>query len=190
MCWSVTSGVLRVLVCNRWCTTRPVVLAVVKPIVPTLRTKCSVCATTAFGQWPASVSFTHISLNPANTRARGYAHTHTRTHAHTHTRARAHTHMHTKHRRAHVGTHILARAHAYSHIHTNARTHTHTRAHTHTHTHPRTHVYTQIHARTAYICWHTCTGRQVWGKQTEKHPDPFSALSAPPPVSISTKPSH
>ena len=88
-CWSVTGCVPCVLVCNRWCTTRPVVLAVVKPLVPTLRTKCSVCATTAFGQWPASILFTHTSLNPSKHTCTCLC-THTRTHAHTHARY-AHT---------------------------------------------------------------------------------------------------
>ena len=146
MCWSVTGGVQcvlvcirlsRVLVCNRWCTTRPVVLAVVKPLVPTLRTKCSVCATTEFGQWPASIPFTHISLNPANTYT--HAHAHTLTHTREQPRGRA-----------------RARARTHAHTHTHAQTHTHTRTHTHTYT--RAQVYTQILAR-AHAYSHTRTYR-------------------------------
>ena len=188
VCWSVTGGVPRVLVCNRWWTTRPVVLAVVKPIVPTLRTKCSVCATTAFGQWPASVSFTHISLNPANTRAHAHAHTLTHTRARQRARARAHTHTH-----AHTQTHTHKHTHTHTHKHTQTHTHTHTlthtraqqraraRAHTHTrtHTHTHKHTHTQIHTNThTHIHTHTHTHERVYTHKYTHVPPTYAGIHA------------
>ena len=125
----------------------------------------------------------HISLSTlANRHSRAYAHIHTCTHTHSHVHARMHTHTHIHththtHTLTHARTHAHARtrAHTHTHTHTHSLTLTHTHAHTHTETHTDERMYThkyshvhmliRTHARTVYICWHACTGGQVWGKQ-------------------------